>query len=73
MKRVLPPVDSEYIFTGFLELPQDDQIKLIKLGSFEVVIMRYVPLFEEDGMYIPSMDMKIPRYGASYYSKVQFN
>ena len=51
-----------YGCAGFTELCQEDQIKLIKQGSFEVVLARYVALFEEDGMYIPSMEMKIPRY-----------
>ncbi|ELU11613.1 hypothetical protein CAPTEDRAFT_227484 [Capitella teleta] len=46
---------------GFTELCQGDQIKLIKQGSFEVVLARYTALFEEDGMFIPSMEMKIPR------------
>ena len=46
---------------GFLEFEQEDQIKLIKQGSFEIVIARYLPLFEEDGMFIPSMQFKLPR------------
>lgn len=47
---------------GFMELTESDQIKLIKQGSFEVVLLRYTPLFQEDGMFIPSMEMKIPRH-----------
>ena len=49
------------MFPGFTMLDQGDQIKLIKQGSFEVVVARYTPLFQEDGMFIPSMDAKIPR------------
>ena len=48
--------------SGFQELNQDDQIKLIKQGSFEVVLARYTPLFQEDGMFIPTMEAKVPRY-----------
>ena len=48
-------------FLGFTEIVQDDQINLIKQGSFEVVLARYTPLFKEDGMFIPNMEMKIPR------------
>ena len=47
---------------GFTELCQGDQIKLIKQGSFEVVLARYTALFDDDGMFIPSMEMQIPRY-----------
>jgi len=46
---------------GFTELCQDDQIKLIKQGSFEVILSRYVPLFTEDGMFVPDMTIKVPR------------
>ena len=45
-----------------MEFTQDDQIKLIKQGSFEIVIARYLPLFEDDGMFIPNMQFKIPRF-----------
>ena len=48
--------------SGFQELNQDDQIKLIKQGSFEVVLARYTPLFQQDGMFIPTMEAKVPRY-----------
>jgi len=47
---------------GFMELLEPDQIKLIKQGSFEVVLLRYTPLFQEDGMFVPSMEMKLPRH-----------
>ncbi len=47
--------------SGFAELEQEDQIRLIKLGSFEVVLTRYAPLFQEDGMFVPSMEKKAPR------------
>ena len=50
-----------YFIVGFLELNEDDQIKLIKQGSFEVAVVRYTRLFEEDGMFVPSMMIKVPR------------
>ena len=50
---------------GFTELCQDDQIKLIKQGSFEVILARYVPLFTDDGMFVPDMTVKVPRFGFS--------
>ncbi len=53
--------------SGFTELNQEDQIKLIKLGSFEVVLARYTPLFQEDGMFVPSMEAKVPRYGKNLH------
>ena len=49
------------MISGFSVLEQADQIKLIKQGSFEVVLARYTSLFQEDGMFIPSMEKKIPR------------
>jgi len=49
------------MFVGFTELCQDDQIKLIKQGSFEVILARYVPLFTEDGMFVPDMSIRVPR------------
>jgi len=49
------------MLAGFSELCQDDQIKLIKQGSFEVIIARYVPLFTDDGMFVPDMSIKVPR------------
>lgn len=45
---------------GFTELGQEDQIRLIKQGSFEVVLTRYTPLFEIDGMFTPNFEMKVP-------------
>ena len=50
------------LFAGFTELDQDDQIHLIKQGSFEVVLTRDTPLFHEDGMFVPTMEQKAPRY-----------
>jgi len=50
------------ILIGFSELCQDDQIKLIKQGSFEVILTRYVPLFSDDGMFVPDMSVKVPRF-----------
>jgi len=48
--------------SGFSELCQDDQIKLIKQGSFEVILARYTPLFTDDGMFVPDMSVKVPRF-----------
>ena len=45
---------------GFTELSQDDQIKLIKQGSFEVILARYVPLFTDKGMFVPDMSVRVP-------------
>ena len=50
------------VLVGFSELCQDDQIKLIKQGSFEVILARYVPLFTDDGMFVPDMSVKVPRF-----------
>jgi len=50
-----------WTLVGFSELCQDDQIKLVKQGSFEVIIARFVPLFTDDGMFVPDMSVKIPR------------
>jgi len=50
------------IFAGFTELCQEDQIKLIKQGSFEVIIARYVPLFTDDAMFVPDMSVRVPRF-----------
>jgi len=46
---------------GFRELSQDDQITLIKQGSFEVIFARYTTLFSEQGMFLPDMTARIPR------------
>jgi len=46
--------------SGFSELCQDDQIKLIKQGSFEVILARYVPLFTDKGMFVPDMTFRVP-------------
>ena len=51
----------EIVFTGFQEINQQEQVNLIKQRSFEVVLARYTPLFTSDGMFIPSMEVKIPR------------
>ena len=55
-------VDVLLMLVGFSELCQDDQIKLIKQGWFEVILARYVPLFTVDGMFVPDMSMKVPRF-----------
>jgi len=54
--------DGVHMSVGFTELCQDDQIKLIKQGSFEVILARYVPLFTDDGMFVPDMSAKVPRF-----------
>jgi hypothetical protein len=46
-------------FPGFTELGQDDQIRLIKQGSFEVVLIRYTPLFSPEGMFTPNFENRI--------------
>lgn len=46
---------------GFCELTEDDQIKLIKQGSFEVILARYTPLFTVQGMFVPDMTTCVPR------------
>ncbi|CAD5115280.1 DgyrCDS4273 [Dimorphilus gyrociliatus] len=48
---------------GFKDLCQQDQIKLIKQGSFEVVMIRYLPLVDHNSelMFDPDMDYKITR------------
>ncbi|XP_013385069.1 nuclear hormone receptor E75-like [Lingula anatina] len=48
---------------GFIELGEDDQIKLIKQGSFELVLIRYLGLIDpvKDFMIDPSMEHLIPR------------
>ena len=48
-----------FSFPGFTELGQDDQIRLIKQGSFEVVLIRYTPLFSPEGMFTPNFEKKI--------------
>ncbi len=48
-------------------LGQDDQIKLFKQGSFEVVVTWYTLLLRPDGMFTPQLEKKIPRYGTSVY------
>lgn len=46
---------------GFSELSNHDQVELIRQGSFEVVLSRYSRLFEETSMFLPTMDVKLPR------------
>ena len=52
--------------SGFDELSQQDQIKLIKQGSFEVMLIRYARCLQEDGMFVPTMEFKIPRLVCEY-------
>ena len=60
----------EFIFTitllfltGFGEITQDDQIILIKKGSFEILLNRMCLLVDHDTqeMFDPEMAMKCPR------------
>lgn len=46
---------------GFSNLCLKDQTELIKQGSFEIVLARYSRLFEEHAMFLPTMDVKLPR------------
>jgi hypothetical protein len=54
------------VCVGFCELIQDDQITLIKQGSFEVILARYTTLFTDKGMFLPDMTARIPRFVNSY-------
>jgi len=47
---------------GFEELTQEDQILLIKHGSFPVMLARYTNLVSEKTMFLPLMAFRIPRY-----------
>ena len=46
---------------GFLELGKDDQICLIRHGLFEVILAWFTLMLQEDGMFTPGMETKIPR------------
>jgi hypothetical protein len=48
--------------SGFLDLVQSDQIQLIKACSFEVLLVEFTPIFTEDRMFVPTMDMRVPKY-----------
>ena len=54
-------VEIPCLIAGFRELAEDDQIRLIKQGSFEVMLVRYTVLFQEDQMFVPSMTFKVSR------------
>ena len=41
-------------------MSRSDQIKLIKQGSFEVTSIRFMHMYDEEGMYVPSMEFKVP-------------
>lgn len=49
--------------TGFDEICQDDQINLIKQGSFEILVVRMCNLvdIEKEEMFDPDMKMKCPK------------
>jgi len=51
---------------GFEELSQEDQILLIKRGSFPVILARYTNLVSEKTMFLPLMAFRIPRYFSTY-------
>jgi nuclear receptor subfamily 1 group D protein 3 len=46
---------------GFSEIEQEDQVKLFKQGSFEVILTRYTKLFTKDAMFVPNMTIFVPR------------
>ena len=50
-------------FSGFGEIAQDDQIILIKKGSFEILNCRMCMLVDHINytMFDPNMKMKVPR------------
>lgn len=51
------------VCSGFGEISQDDQIILIKKGSFEVLLNRMCLLVDHENqmMFDPEMHMKCPR------------
>lgn len=65
VENMVPAITRTVTFSkrlpGFDELSQQDRIRLIKQGSFEVVFIRYTRLFSEDSMFVPSMEFRIPR------------
>ena len=51
-----------FFIPGFCEISQEDQISLIKQGSFEVILIRYTKLFRDDSMFVPDMTILVPKY-----------
>ena len=51
------------IISGFVEIDQDDQIRLIKQGSFEVMLVRFCLLvdYKEQTMLDPTLSMRSHR------------
>lgn len=51
------------LISGFAEIDQDDQIRLIKQGSFEVMLARFSLLVndEEQTMLDPTLSMRSHR------------
>ena len=49
---------------GFMEIDQDDQIRLIKQGSFEVMLARFSLLVDESQQTLldPSMTLRAHRW-----------
>jgi len=70
VKQMEPVMTRVITFTkgipGFQALTQNDQEQLIKQGSFEVVLARYSRLFEDSSMFLPTMDVKLPRALVKY-------
>ena len=56
--------DYGFFFSGFGEIDQDDQINLIKQGSFEVMMCRFCNLvdYKKGTMFDPEMKIKCPRW-----------
>ena len=52
-----------FFSSGFGEIDQDDQINLIKQGSFEVMMCRFCNLvdYKKGNMFDPEMKIKCPR------------
>lgn len=52
-----------WFVTGFMEIDQEDQIKLIKQGSFEVLLTRFSMLVDPDNqdMLDPTHTVRTPR------------
>ena len=55
--------NSSYDCAGFTEIDQDDQIRLIKQGAFEVNMARFSLLVDHDKqtMIDPSHNLKVKR------------
>lgn len=58
------PLIMAFFSSGFGEIDQDDQINLIKQGSFEVMMCRFCNLvdYKKGNMFDPEMKIKCPRW-----------